>query len=187
MCDKLTVCVSWSFLISSFWATVCQTVRPMLSERCLCVLSCVLSVTLVYCSQTVGWINCGQSAGCIKMPLGMEVGLRPGRIVLHGDPAPLPKGTQPPNFRPMSIVAKRLPISATAEHLSNLSSVRLVISSVYSWTGCVTVDEIRPLCQRGADNGRESTHQRPGTGDDAECRVGLLQRYNTVLLLLIVY
>jgi len=33
---------------------------------------------------------CGQTAGWIKMVLGMEVGLRPGDFVLHGDPA-LPK------------------------------------------------------------------------------------------------
>jgi len=50
------------------------------------------------------------------MPLGMEVGLRPGHIVLDGDPAP-PKGAQPPNFRPVSVVVKRSPISVTAEHL----------------------------------------------------------------------
>jgi len=31
---------------------------------------------------------CGQTAACIKMPLGMEVGLRPGYFVLDGDPAP---------------------------------------------------------------------------------------------------
>jgi len=68
----------------------------MLSDRCL---SC-LSVTLVYYGQTVGWI---------KMKLGMQVGLGPGHIVLDGDPAPLPKkGTEPPNFRSMPIVAKRL-------------------------------------------------------------------------------
>ena len=37
---------------------------------------------------------------------------------LDGDPAPPPKerGTAP-NFLPMSVVAKGLPISATAEHL----------------------------------------------------------------------
>jgi len=39
-----------------FWATVCKTVRPMLSDRCLSVLS-VLYVTLVYCGQTVGRIK----------------------------------------------------------------------------------------------------------------------------------
>ena len=49
------------------------------------------------------------------MPLGKEVGLGPGHIVLDGDPV----GTQPPtaapsHFRPMPIVAKRSPISATA-------------------------------------------------------------------------
>jgi len=48
----------------------------------------------------------------MKMPLGTKVGLGldPSDIVLDGDPATPPqKGTQPsPNFRPMSIVAKRL-------------------------------------------------------------------------------
>ena len=35
------------------------------------------------------------------MPLGMEVGLVPGHIVLHGDPASLPqKGQRPPIFFP---------------------------------------------------------------------------------------
>ena len=34
------------------------------------------------------------------MKLGMQVGLGPGHIVLDGDPPPLPKGAQPPNFRP---------------------------------------------------------------------------------------
>jgi len=42
----------------------------------------------VYCSQTAGWI---------KMALGMEVGLGPGHTVLDGDPAPLPqKGAELP-------------------------------------------------------------------------------------------
>jgi len=37
------------------------------------------------------------------MPLGTEVGLGPGDIVLDGDPAPLLQGggAQPPNFRPI--------------------------------------------------------------------------------------
>jgi len=43
------------------------------------------------------------------MPLGMEVGLGQGLIVLDGDPAPPPpKAGGAPNVRPMSIVAKRL-------------------------------------------------------------------------------
>jgi len=70
----------------------------------------VLSVMLVYCGQMVGWI---------KMPLDTEVGLGPSEIVLDGDPAPPPmeRGTSAPIFRPMSVVAKRSPISATAELL----------------------------------------------------------------------
>jgi len=49
----------------------------------------VLSVTLVYCDQTAGWI---------KMPLGMEVGLDPFHIVLDEDPAPpLRKGHNSPS------------------------------------------------------------------------------------------
>ena len=60
----------------------------MLSDRCLpaCLSVClsvlsILSVTLMYCGQTVGWI---------KTKLGMQVGLGPRHIVLDGDPAPLP-------------------------------------------------------------------------------------------------
>jgi len=48
--------------LTTFWATACKTVRPMLSDRCLSVLSC-LSVTLAYCNQTIGWI---------KMKLGVQ-------------------------------------------------------------------------------------------------------------------
>ena len=57
----------------------------------------------IYCSQTAGWI---------KMELCMEVYLCPGDIVVDGDPAPPPKkrGTAP-DFRPISIVAKRLYVS----------------------------------------------------------------------------
>jgi len=42
------------------------------------------------------------------MPLGMQVGLGPRDTVLDGDAAPPPqKGAEPPNYRPMSIVAER--------------------------------------------------------------------------------
>ena len=38
----------------------------------------------------------GQTAGCIKMPLDMEVGLSPGDIALKGDPVfPSQKGRSP--------------------------------------------------------------------------------------------
>jgi len=53
------------------------------------------------------------------MPLGTEIGLCPGDIVLDGDPAPPMErsAAAPSTFWPMSIVAKRSPISATAELL----------------------------------------------------------------------
>ena len=55
-------------------------------------------------------VCCDQMARWIKMLLGMEVGLSPRDFVLDGDPIPLPKRRLygAPNFRPMSIVAKRL-------------------------------------------------------------------------------
>ena len=44
-------------------------------------------------------LYCGEMAACIKMPLGMELGLGPGDFVLDGDAAPpLPKGHSPPQF-----------------------------------------------------------------------------------------
>ena len=57
------------------------------------------------------------------MPLVMEIGLGPGDIMLDGDPAPPRNGHSSPPlfgpclFQPMSIVAKRSPISLTAEFL----------------------------------------------------------------------
>ena len=46
---------------------------------------------LVYCDQTAGWI---------KMPLGMVVGFGPGDVVLDGDPKLPLIGAQPPVFGP---------------------------------------------------------------------------------------
>jgi len=70
-----------------FWATVCKTVRPVLSDRCLS----VLSVTLVYCGQTVGWI---------KMKLGMQASAWP-HCVRWGPSSASPIGPQPhPIFGP---------------------------------------------------------------------------------------
>jgi len=72
-------------MASHFWATVCKTVRPKLSVRC----PVCLSVTLVYCGQTVGQI---------KMKLGTQVGLDPGHIVLGEDPVPPPLKGHSPQF-----------------------------------------------------------------------------------------
>jgi len=67
--------------------------------------------------QFLADISCGQTAGWIKMPLSTKVGLGPGHTMLHGTQFLPPKRVTAINFRPMSIVAKRSPISATAEHL----------------------------------------------------------------------
>ena len=46
------------------------------------------------------------------MALGVEVGLGPGHIVLDGYQAPVSQeGGRAPNFRPISILAKRLDAS----------------------------------------------------------------------------
>ena len=81
-----------------------------------------LSVTLVYCDQTVGWI---------KMPLGTELDLGPGDIALDREPSlPTEIGTAAPDitFRPMSIVAKRSLISATVQPLLVLVFVAIAIA-----------------------------------------------------------
>jgi len=115
---KSWLCQYWSLYLILF-TTLCSknvhifgrpfvkwfacAIRP-LSVLSLCPVC--LSVTLVYCGQTVfgpfsAHFYCGQTAGCIKMPLGTEVCLGPGHIVLDGDPAPpLLKGhsSHPPLF-----------------------------------------------------------------------------------------
>jgi len=80
----------------------------------------------ICCDQMAGWIKtplgtevgqfsvhiyCGQTTAWNKMALGMGVGLRPGHMLLDGTPLRPPKRGRAPNFRPMSIVAKRLYVS----------------------------------------------------------------------------
>ena len=77
--------------------------RPFVKRFALCYPTVVLSVLIVcpVCLSvclSVTFVHCGQTVGRIKMQRGTQVGLGPGHIVLDGDPAPLPKGTQPPRF-----------------------------------------------------------------------------------------
>jgi len=107
-------------MLHAFWATVCKMVRPIYRTVVLSRLSC-LSVTLVYCGQTVGWM---------KMKLDVQVDLGPGHIVLDGDAAPPRKGHSSPhtfeiygrrlclrqyNPRPVTIAAK--PLDGSRCHL----------------------------------------------------------------------
>jgi len=55
-------------------------------------------------------------AGLMKTPLGTEVDLGPGHIVLDGVPAPAKGAQQPPLFGPC-LLWPRSPILATAELL----------------------------------------------------------------------
>jgi len=56
-------------------------------------------------TQLLANVYCGQMAGWIKMPLGTEVNLGPGDVVLDGVAT---KRDTAPSFRLMSIVFKRL-------------------------------------------------------------------------------
>jgi len=95
-------------ILATFVKRFALRYRTVVLSVCLCCLS--VTATLVYRGQTVGWI---------KMPLGAEVGLaRPRPHYVRWEPNFPLKGAQlSTNFRPMSIVVKRSPISATAEHL----------------------------------------------------------------------
>jgi len=70
-----------------YWVTICKTAHAY-AIRPLSVCP-VLSVMLVYCGQTVGWI---------KTKLSTEVGLGPGHTVLDEDPAPPPPKGHSPQF-----------------------------------------------------------------------------------------
>jgi len=67
-------------------------------------------------TQFLTHVYCGQMAGWMKRPLGTEVDLGSGHIVLDGVPAPA-KGAQPPPLFGPCLLWPRSPISATAELL----------------------------------------------------------------------
>jgi len=58
-------------------------------------------------AQFLAHVYCGQTAGWIQMPLGTEVNLGQGDVVLDGVAAPPKRGTVP-CFRSLFVVAKRL-------------------------------------------------------------------------------
>jgi len=102
---------------SALLEDVCRTVRPMLSDRwcpVLFVLFC-LSVTLMYCGQTVGWMKLGLEVdlgpghirwGSSSPQRSTEVGLLPRRHCVRWRPSspPQKKGGANPQFSAMSIV-----------------------------------------------------------------------------------
>jgi len=92
----------FSYCIQRFLATVCKTVRPMLSDRCP-VLSCPVCLSLTYvCSgQTVAWIKMKHDMQDASRPLSTPHCVRWG-------PSSPPKRDTAPNFRSTSVVTKRL-------------------------------------------------------------------------------
>jgi len=111
-------------LVNAWLATFCFLVdlfgRPFVKWFLYAIrLLSVLFMTLVYCGQTVGWIMAPLSKrgtapnfqpisavakrlDVLKIPLGTEVDLGPGDIVLDGDPAPpQKKGAHHPQFWPI--------------------------------------------------------------------------------------
>ena len=100
------------------WVDMRQLVgRPFVERFALCYRTVVCLSVLSVCNV----VYCGQTAGWIQMKLGVQVGLVPGHTVRWGPSSP-EKGGTAPNFWPMSIVAKRSPISATAELLFYLAT-----------------------------------------------------------------
>ena len=87
----------WSWLrylpffpkISCFWATVCKTVHPMLSNHCLSLRSVLYNVGVLWPN---GWTDQDETWHAGRP--------RPGHIVLDGDPAPPPPIFGPYMLRP---------------------------------------------------------------------------------------
>jgi len=57
--------------------------------------------------QFLAHVYCGQMAGWMKMPLGTEIDLGPGNIVLDGVPAAAKGALQPPLFGPCLLWPRR--------------------------------------------------------------------------------
>ena len=85
------------------------------------------------------------------MPLGSEVGLGPGHIVLYENPPPLPKGAQPPIFDPCLLWPKGRPSQLLPKHLLGLAHGSAVLCFVVQYTSHV-VDEFVTVSKHGVVN-----------------------------------
>ena len=98
-------CFPWCWcampFVRGFWATVCKTVRPMLSHRCL---SCADCLSCPVCDVGALWPN-----GWMDRDETWHAGRpRPWpHCVRRGPSSACPKREQPPpDFRPIAVVAK---------------------------------------------------------------------------------
>jgi len=81
------------------------------------------------------------NGGCIKIPLGMEVGLSPGDFVLDGDPVPLPKRRRCPQF------SAHVYCGQTARWIKMAIGVEVGLGSVH----IVLDGDTAPLPKKGAE------------------------------------
>jgi len=75
--------------------------RPQLRRHCVRWGASSHSPLRAQSPQFSAHFYCGHTAGCIKIPLGMKVGLSPGNFLVDGDPNAPPKRGGAPNFRRM--------------------------------------------------------------------------------------
>jgi len=91
------------YFVLSFLATVCKTVRPMLSDRCpVCPVCLSVCLSVVYCGQTVDGSRWNLARRFRRS--------RPRPHCVRWEPSSPKRGTAP-NFRRMYVVAKRLDAS----------------------------------------------------------------------------
>ena len=79
--------------VASAYTTLCSMWTQLLPEK-----------GHTHPTQFLAHVCCGQMAGRMKTPLGTEIDLSPGHIVLDGVPSPA-KQHSSPLFSPMSVVA----------------------------------------------------------------------------------
>jgi len=95
-----------NFISVLFYIKILVFGRPFVKRFALCYQTVVCLSCPVLSVSNVGvlWPN-----GSMDQEEKLGKGIAPGHVVLDGDPAATaPKGGTAPNFRPMSIVAKRL-------------------------------------------------------------------------------
>jgi len=102
-CCGLMQIMSWQCIdlpcMLLFWATICKTVRPMLSNHFPVCLSCPVGLWR-WCIVAKWWMHQNETWHGDTT--------RPRRHCVRWGPSYPLKGAQPPNFQPMSVVAKRL-------------------------------------------------------------------------------
>ena len=84
-------------LFFDFWETICKMVGPMLSDRCLSVLSCL------WC-----WCTVAKRLDGSRWNLACRQASAWPHCVRWGPSSHSPKGSGAPNFRPIYVVAKWL-------------------------------------------------------------------------------